>query len=76
MHQIRVHLSTSGWPIAGDAKYGEPLPGIDRQALHAWRLGVVHPTMADRLEIEAPIAVDFAAVLDEHFTGVALDAIP
>ena len=51
MHQIRVHLAASGWPIVGDAKYGQPLwrdiadaelrdelRGFTRQALHAWRL--------------------------------------
>src|SRR5262249_4521465 len=56
MHQIRVHLSSRGWPIVGDPKYGEPrwrevedaalanrLQAFPRQALHAWRLRIVHP---------------------------------
>lgn len=42
-HQIRVHLRHLGHPLAGDALYGGPDPGIGRQALHAWRLALVHP---------------------------------
>lgn len=42
-HQIRVHLRHLGHPLLGDALYGGPMAGIDRQALHAWRLGLRHP---------------------------------
>ncbi len=42
-HQIRVHLKHIGHPLLGDALYGGPLIGIERQALHAWRLGLQDP---------------------------------
>jgi 23S rRNA pseudouridine1911/1915/1917 synthase len=79
MHQIRVHLSARGWPIVGDSTYGgatrsnpgEMTPGTprvppSRHALHAWRLGFAHPTTGARVEIEAPLPQDFAALLDEY----------
>ncbi len=51
-HQIRVHCAHIGHPLLGDPVYGRargkrsvtPLPdGFARQALHAWRLGLIHP---------------------------------
>lgn len=63
-HQIRVHLATSGWPIAGDAVYGRPHPQLARQALHAWRLALPHPITRELLEIEAPLAPDLRQFVD------------
>ena len=37
-HQIRVHLAAIGHPILGDATYGGPTAGAERQMLHAWTL--------------------------------------
>ena len=75
-HQIRVHLSASGWPIVGDPVYGEPrwtsvadpaaaaaLKAFPRQALHAWRLALIHPVTAARLEVDAPVPADLARLL-------------
>jgi 23S rRNA pseudouridine1911/1915/1917 synthase len=42
-HQIRVHLASIGHPIVGDELYGGSRGAIARQALHAWRLGLVDP---------------------------------
>jgi 23S rRNA pseudouridine1911/1915/1917 synthase len=44
-HQIRVHLSSLGHPLIGDATYGKRNSGIPfpRQALHAERLALLHP---------------------------------
>jgi len=44
-HQIRVHLSSLGHPLVGDPAYGKRNSGIafPRQALHAERLGLLHP---------------------------------
>jgi 23S rRNA pseudouridine1911/1915/1917 synthase len=64
MHQIRVHLAAKGWPIVGDATYGVTMTGLDRQALHAWRLAFSHPTSGDHVEVTAPPPPDMAAVLD------------
>ncbi|MEN9314144.1 MAG: Ribosomal large subunit pseudouridine synthase, partial [Pseudomonadota bacterium] len=42
-HQIRVHMRHLGHPLLGDSTYGGPMGAIDRQALHAWRLGLRDP---------------------------------
>jgi len=57
-HQIRVHLAARGWPILGDRVYGEPDARIARQALHAWRVSLVHPVTQQPLEFEAAIPDD------------------
>ena len=63
MHQIRVHLAARGWPIVGDATYGVRYEGMDRQALHAWRLAFDDPARGERVEVTAPPPGDMAAVL-------------
>jgi 23S rRNA pseudouridine1911/1915/1917 synthase len=73
-HQIRVHLSEAGHPIAGDATYHgvrRKLPAalaalarLDRPFLHAARLEVAHPSDHRRLVFEAPLPPDLASVLD------------
>ena len=63
-HQIRVHLSASGWPIVGDSAYGHADAAIGRQALHAWRITLAHPITGDRLQIQAPIPADMRALLE------------
>jgi len=75
-HQIRVHLAARGWPLVGDPTYGEPrwsqvadatlaamLRTFPRQALHAWRLAVVHPVTRERLLLEAPVPADIEGLL-------------
>lgn len=44
-HQIRVHLQSIGFPLVGDPLYGKPHLArfFRRQALHAFRLGLLHP---------------------------------
>jgi 23S rRNA pseudouridine1911/1915/1917 synthase len=63
MHQIRVHLAAKGWPIAGDTTYGVKFEGLDRQALHAWRLAFHHPADATAIDVTAPAPPDIATVL-------------
>jgi len=53
-HQIRVHLATRGWPIVGDAVYGQPLSGFERIALHASRVRFTHPATGHPVEIMSP----------------------
>ncbi|GAU09037.1 dephospho-CoA kinase [Desulfoplanes formicivorans] len=58
-HQVRVHMARIGHPLVGDGVYalGHTSPSVnaalldrvvDRQMLHAWRLGFVHPTTKKR----------------------------
>lgn len=61
-HQIRVHLSSRRHPLVADALYGgAPLLGMTRQALHAARLGFVHPISGEAMRFEAPLPADMAA---------------
>ena len=66
-HQIRVHVATRGWPIVGDAIYGEAIDGVTRHALHAWRVAFRHPSTGDRVEVEAPPPQDFCSLLYSCF---------
>jgi 23S rRNA pseudouridine1911/1915/1917 synthase len=55
-HQIRVHMSSIGHPVAGDTLYGAAAAtGIDRFFLHAWRIGFTSPSTGQRVEVEAPL---------------------
>ena len=63
-HQIRVHLASLKYPLVGDRTYGRR-HGIAfrRQALHAWRLALVHPVTRELVQWESPLPDDFAALL-------------
>ena len=53
-HQIRVHFAARGWPIVGDATYGQKLEGFERLALHASRVRFTHPVTGGRVDIASP----------------------
>lgn len=70
-HQIRVHCAHIGHPLLGDPVYGRargkrsvtPLPGeFARQALHAWRLGLIHPKTGRTMQWRADVPEDIAAL--------------
>jgi 23S rRNA-/tRNA-specific pseudouridylate synthase len=61
-----VHLAARGWPILGDATYGEPHDALSRQALHAWRVSLQHPTTGVLLLLEAALPDDLAAFMRRH----------
>ncbi len=70
-HQIRVHCAHIGHPLLGDPVYGHargkrsvtPLPdGFARQALHAWRLGLIHPRTGRSMQWRADVPDDMAAL--------------
>jgi len=70
-HQIRVHASHLGFPIAGDDKYGDfelnrrlMKQGLKRMFLHAARLVFEHPVSGERMTVEAPLPADLASFLD------------
>lgn len=72
-HQIRVHLSEAGWPLAGDTVYAkrrvrapewlEPFLPEERPMLHAFQLRFTHPRDGRACMFEAPVPPDFAAAL-------------
>jgi len=69
-HQIRVHLQSIGHPLVGDPVYragrgasAGPLADFRRQALHAYRLGLVHPVSGAAMQWEAPVPADMRALL-------------
>jgi 23S rRNA pseudouridine1911/1915/1917 synthase len=65
-HQIRVHLAAAGTPILGDPVYGggARVPGLERPALHAARLGFDHPTTGERLRFETALPPDLARLVE------------
>ncbi len=63
-HQIRVHLSQSGYPICGDTRYGNSSPLINRQALHAGQLVFKLPRSGTGVEFEAKLPLDFVRLLE------------
>jgi 23S rRNA pseudouridine955/2504/2580 synthase len=71
-HQIRVHLASEGFPIAGDDKYGDfdlnkallrsgTSPVLKRMFLHAWRLQFTHPASGERMQLLADLPPDLEA---------------
>jgi 23S rRNA pseudouridine1911/1915/1917 synthase len=70
-HQIRVHLAALGCPVAGDAVYGRRArpPGLERQFLHAARLGFPHPQSGEELEFESPLPEDLTSFLSTLHGG-------
>ncbi len=72
-HQIRVHMAHVRYPLVGDPVYGgrmrvpagasaelrDALQRFRRQALHARKLGLVHPASGEYMEFEAPMPADF-----------------
>jgi 23S rRNA pseudouridine1911/1915/1917 synthase len=64
-HQIRVHFSALGHPVAGDLQYGRPPRpgGLKRQFLHAARLVFPHPEDGRELTCTSPLPTDLAGFL-------------
>lgn len=63
-HQIRVHMRHLGHPLLGDELYGgKPVHGMQRQALHAFRLTLQHPMTQQPIQCEAPLPADMRQAL-------------
>jgi 23S rRNA pseudouridine1911/1915/1917 synthase len=77
-HQIRVHLTESGFPLLGDPLYSDGgrsnnladprlkkmINSLGRQALHARTLGFIHPVTGEYLEFSTPLPADLQALCD------------
>ena len=73
-HQIRVHMQKLGFPLVGDPVYGvsaarvKTFPPIaqafSRQALHAFRLGLIHPLTQQTMEWEIGLEPDLQELLE------------
>lgn len=57
-HQIRVHLSYIGHPLAGDDLYGGSKKWINRQALHCKKVEFYHPFFKETLQFTADLPQD------------------
>ena len=64
-HQIRVHMQSIGFALVGDGLYGKQhlTTVFPRQALHARRLGLIHPVSAEQLEWATELPQDFAELV-------------
>ncbi|WP_338849007.1 RluA family pseudouridine synthase [Massilia sp. W12] len=73
-HQIRVHMSHLGFPLVGDNLYGKPhLQGaFTRQALHAQRLGLVHPASGEAMQWEVALPQDMQDLLQKSGIDLAV----
>jgi len=77
-HQIRVHMAYIRHPLIGDQVYGQRLRipkdsseqmtnmlrGFKRQALHAAKLGLEHPSTGEQMEWEVPLPDDMSRLLE------------
>jgi 23S rRNA pseudouridine1911/1915/1917 synthase len=64
-HQIRVHLAAIGFPVVGDATYGVKSLWLDRQFLHARKLGFKLPSTGEYREFESALPPDLAQTLQK-----------
>lgn len=64
-HQLRLHMSAVGHPLAGDWLYGTEAPDlIPRPALHSCALHLRHPVTGEPLELTAPLPEDMSRVME------------
>jgi 23S rRNA pseudouridine1911/1915/1917 synthase len=74
-HQIRVHMAHIGHPLVGDPVYSgrrrspAAAASFSRQALHAFRLGLLHPATGKALSWQAPLPDDMLALIDALSSG-------
>ena len=76
-HQVRVHMAHIGhaligdqtyagrqWRAVGDTAAAAACHQFPRQALHAWKLTITHPTSGAAMTFEAPLPADIAGLLE------------
>lgn len=73
-HQVRVHMASLGHPLIGDPVYGRTKKehrevletlGFRRQALHAARLGFIHPINSHALAFDSEMPADMQELMDK-----------
>ena len=73
-HQIRAHFAAIGHPVVGDTLYGAPrvlragtrnLSLLERNFLHASRLGFSHPSSGAWVEVRAPLPRDLRVYFEQ-----------
>ncbi|MBP8234946.1 RluA family pseudouridine synthase [Rhizorhabdus sp.] len=73
-HQVRVHMASLGHPLLGDPVYGRSRPEhrellnrlqFKRQALHAARLGFLHPITSTALSFDSEIPTDMQLLFSD-----------
>lgn len=57
-HQIRVHFSAIGHPLLGDTLYGEKSNLINRQALHSYKINLIHPVSKENISFTCDLPED------------------
>jgi len=62
-HQIRVHFQAIGHPVFGDPIYGKGSALLERQFLHAHRLGFKLPSTGEYVEFSSDLPPDLEKVL-------------
>jgi len=70
-HQVRVHFSSIGCPVAGDAVYGVRMPYLGRQFLHAFLLGFKLPSTGEYMEFRS----ELPAELEQALERLSLDGL-
>lgn len=64
-HQIRVHLSHLGCPIAGDFLYGTEITELPRRfALHSAHIELTHPLTNEKIALDSPLPQELSALLE------------
>lgn len=70
-HQIRVHLSAIGYPVAGDSVYGVKSPYLSRQFVHAYYLKFRLPSTRQYVEFTCELPPDLRQTLELVSSGLA-----
>lgn len=65
-HQIRVHMSWLGFPLAGDTMYGTDETVLPRHALHCAEMAFTHPLTGERVKLHSPLPTDMKECLAKH----------
>lgn len=72
-HQIRVHMTHLGCPLAGDALYGGGCAVLERHALHCFVMALTHPLSGAGIRVSAGLPADMETALLKHFSPGQLE---